>query len=267
MITPRLLLVTNQENTDPEEDQYLAYYLQNNFTVTICSVADAIGIVSNFDGCLVRNAWPSRLFKSEFEQFQKMCVEKKIKLYNPIHRNGYVEDKNYLVELFKAGYPVIPSVRFSKEIAQLPVTDEYLIKPLDGASSWGVEVMSLNQLLNRNPLKHIIQPKLHFQDEVSFYFIDDHLTYTLVSSEPDQRWELVEYSPTQNEIDWAKKFVDWNHLPFGLQRIDACRMANGELFLMEIEDMMPFLSLDALSEDSKQHVCKRLEKSLLKNLV
>ncbi len=266
MIKPRLLLITNQQNTDPEEDQYLANYLQKSFSVTLCSLTEAIVIAPNFDGCLVRNAWPSRLFKAEFKQFQKMCLEKKIRLYNPIHRNGYVEDKNYLVELYKVGYPVIPAVRFTKELDQLPATNEYLIKPLDGASAWGVEVMNLEQLLSRNPLNHIIQQKLHFQDEISFYFIDDHLTYTLVSSGPNQRWDLTEYSPTATEIDWAQKFVNWNQLPFGLQRIDACRMANGELLLMEIEAMMPFLSLDALNEDSRQRVCRTLEQSLLKNL-
>lgn len=266
MPKPSLLFITNQQNTDPEEDQYLANYLQRSFSVTLCSLAKAIVIAPNFDGCLVRNAWPSRLFKADFERFQKMCLEKKIKLYNPIHRNGYVEDKNYLVELYKAGYPVIPSVRFSNEINQLPVSDAYLIKPLDGASTWGVEVMNQSELLSTNPANHIIQPKLNFLNEVSFYFIDDELTYTLVSSAPDQRWKLTEYSPTTAESNWAKIFANWNQLPFGLQRIDACRMANGELLLMEVEAMMPFLSLDCLDEDSRQHVCHKLEQSLHKNL-
>lgn len=266
MIAPRLLLITNQQNTDPEEDQYLASYLQKSFIVTLCSVAEAVVIAPNFDGCLVRNAWPSRLFKAEFEQFQKMCLEKKTRIYNPIHRNGYVEDKNYLVELYKDGYPVIPTVRSIRQLDQLPATDEYLIKPLDGASAWGVEVMNIKQILSRDPLNHIIQPKIYFQDEISFYFIDDYLTYTLVSSGRDQRWDLTEYSPTATEIDWAQKFINWNQLPFGLQRIDACRMESGELLLMEIEAMMPFLSLDALNENSRLRVCHTLEQSLLRNL-
>jgi hypothetical protein len=46
----------------------------------------------------------------------------------------------------------------------------------------------------------------------------------------------------------ARRFVDWNGLAHGIQRVDACRAPDGEPLSTELEDLNPYLSLDALDE-------------------
>lgn len=266
MTKKHILFITNPHHSDPEEDQFLAEYLSNFFAVQVCTLAEAINLTAKIPRCFIRNAWPSRLFKTEFTQFQNICRENNILVYNPIHRNGYLEDKNYLISLYQQGYPVIPSALSVTNLHDLPESQEYLIKPLDGASSWGIETLNRTRLIAKNPQDYLIQPKLDFQDEISFFFIDNEPMYSLVSAGAKGRWDLKEYIPTEAESEWAKLFVQWNNLPFGLQRIDACRMRSGELYLMEIEDTMPYLSLEVLSPETKEIVLTTLVKSLQNHL-
>lgn len=266
MVKTKILFITNPYHSDPEEDQFLADYLSSVFAIQVCTLAEAINLVEETPRCLIRNAWPSRLFKPEFTQFQDMCRKNNILVYNPIHRQGYLEDKNYLISLYQEGYQVIPSTSSIKTLNNIPASREYLIKPLDGASSWGIEVLNKENLIIQNPQHHLIQPKLDFQDEISFFFIDNQPVYSLVSAGPTGRWDLKEYRPTETESQWAINFVNWNKLPFGLQRIDACRMPNGELYLMEIEDTMPYLSLEVLTPKTKEIVQTSLVKSLKNHL-
>ena len=60
----------------------------------------------------------------------------------------------------------------------------------------------------------------------------------------DRRWELVPYVPTDDDLVFAQRFVDWNALDVGVQRVDACRTRDGALLLVELEDLNPYLSRD-----------------------
>lgn len=261
----RILFVTNPYNSDPEEDIYLAKYLSEFFEIIVADPKEACRSIKNFSYCFVRNAWPSHELEKELNALQQLSKSYNVKLYNPVHRLGYVEDKNYLATLWADKYPVIPTITALKNIKLLEKTDMYIVKPIDGCSSWGVKELSRTELLNISLEKHIIQPKMNFKDEISFYFIDDNLMYCMVSAGPNQRWELKEYAPSATEVDWAKKFITWNKLPYGIQRIDACRMSDGKLYLMEIEDTLAMLSLDTLSEATRNYFCQELVNSLSKN--
>lgn len=265
MALDSLLLITNKHNEDPEEDIFLAGYLSDFFDISLVDITDAPGVLSKFKKCLIRNAWPSRLFEKEFDLIQKIFKQNNTKLYNPNHRN-FVEDKTYLLNLFEQNFPVIPTINKLTDLQKLGSPDSYIIKPNDGCSSVGVEELSGKEIVERDLSGYIIQPTIQFKDETSFYYIDDIFVYATVSAGPDKRWELQEYTPIEIELDWAKQFVVWNKLPYGLQRIDACRLKDGELLLMEIEDTFPLLSLGVLSERSKEKVLACLTDSLRKNL-
>ena len=58
-----------------------------------------------------------------------------------------------------------------------------------------------------------------------------------------KRWELKEYAPTEDDLKFARKFIEWNDIKYGIQRVDACRTKTGKLLLVELEDLNPFLSL------------------------
>ncbi|MDQ3277783.1 MAG: hypothetical protein M3Q06_05630, partial [Bacteroidota bacterium] len=67
----------------------------------------------------------------------------------------------------------------------------------------------------------------------------------------ERRWDLKEYIPTADDLAFADRFMAWNNMARGIVRVDACRLENGQLLLVELEDLNPFLSLDALNEEKR----------------
>ncbi|MFB7950210.1 hypothetical protein ACFC6L_35490, partial [Kitasatospora phosalacinea] len=70
--------------------------------------------------------------------------------------------------------------------------------------------------------------------------------------DPARRWELTPYRPTPADLAFARRFIDWNTLDHGIQRVDACRTTAGELLLVELEDLNPYLSLDAVTPQQRE---------------
>lgn len=96
-----------------------------------------------------------------------------------------------------------------------------------------------------------MQPRIAFAYEVSFSFVDHDFQYALHAPDPDRRWELVTYRATREDLEFARTFIDWNTMTHGVQRVDACRAPDGELLLVELEDLNPYLSLDALDDERR----------------
>ena len=124
-----------------------------------------------------------------------------------------------------------------------------MIKPKDGADSIGLEFLDKKELLKRNLENTLIQPAIDFEYEVSFYFINNTLEYALYAPDKEKRWELERYDFTRKDKEFALKFIEWNRIEKGIQRVDACRTRDGRLLLVELEDLNPYLSL--LELDSK----------------
>lgn len=97
---------------------------------------------------------------------------------------------------------------------------------------------------------------------MSFYFVDDSFQYALYAPDPARRWELVPYEPTPADLAFARGFIDWNTLDHGIQRVDACRAPSGELLLVELEDLNPYLSLDLLPPPVRESFVTALVASL-----
>lgn len=246
----KLLLVTNLTHEDRGEDLYLAERLGEYYGLTIASPTAAVPLLAAqaVDGCLIRNAWPSRQFRAAFAAIESLTSLNRITTYNPLlpGRRGPVENKAYLVELFKRGYPVIPSYQGPAEMgaAGYPESQQVLAKPIDGCSSDGIVVMALADA-QPAPGRLILQPKIDFLFEISFYFIDGHFAWAMRSGGPTmaERWKLTLYDANAAEVEWALIFVRWNRLPYGIQRIDVAKLPDGGMLLMEVEDSMPLLSL------------------------
>jgi hypothetical protein len=135
----------------------------------------------------------------------------------------------------------------------LSESDRYVIKPKDGADSIGLEFLSKDELFRRNNLKEmLIQPAIDFVYEVSFYFIDNKLEYALYAPDKTRRWELKRYDHSTEDADFAKKFIEWNDISHGIQRVDACRTRDGRLLLVELEDLDPYLSIGELDEKTRE---------------
>lgn len=246
-----------------DEDILFSSRLRRDFTVATCHPADAARLMGDFDAVVVRNSGPVIHYREGYDAFRDRAVADGVRVYNPLTGRGDMAGKQYLVELSAEGLPVIPTVDRAEDLGRLPDADEYVVKPKDGADSIGMRFVPRDRLADLGGLRDVlVQPRIPFLYEVSFYFIDHDFQYALYAPDPDRRWELVPYEAKAVDLDFAGKFIDWNTLDHGIQRVDACRAPDGELLLVELEDLNPFLSLDVLDETARDAFITRTAVSL-----
>lgn len=212
-----------------------------------------------FDAVVVRNSGPVLHYQQAYDSFRAAALAAGTRVYNPLTGRGDMAGKQYLLDLTVAGYPVIPTVDDPARLSELPRVPSYAVKPKQGADSIGLTFTA-------NPTgpagEILIQPRIDFAYEVSFYFVDDAFQYALYAPDPARRWELVPYEPTAADLEFARAFVGWNTLGHGIQRVDACRAPSGELLLVELEDLNPYLSLDLLPPEVQDSFVAALTRSL-----
>jgi hypothetical protein len=247
-----------------EEDLYLTASLRNHFHVVLCNPLDLASFEDNADLIVLRNTGPSLNWKKEYLSFRQRVVSKTLNTFNSFNGKGDMNGKSYLLELTRLGFPVIPTVDDYQNVSDLPISDHYLLKPIDGADSVGIKVVSAADLMLMNKLSDdtLIQPLLKIIYEVSFYFIDGEFQYALFEPDVLIRWELVTYQATNNDLCFASQFVKWNNLNCGIERVDACRISDGRLLLVEHEDLNPYLSLSVLTSSVREKFVKRFIKAL-----
>ncbi|WP_459525275.1 ATP-grasp domain-containing protein [Leuconostoc lactis] len=252
-----------------EEDLFLTSKLREAFNLVLCHPEDIEAFEDHADLIVFRNAGPVANFKDKYEAFRDRIVSKHLNTYNSFNGKGDMNGKEYLIELTNKHFPVIPTIDTLDSLSKLPDVDTYIIKPKDGADSIGTEFVTIDELskkVHSESKNTLVQPFINFEYEVSFYFIDKELQYALYAPDKDKRWELKEYTATEEDVAFAKRFIDWNNLDWGIQRVDACRNEQGELLLVELEDLNPYLSLLELSEQTRQDFIEAMKKSLQKAL-
>ncbi|MGG4195189.1 hypothetical protein ABEW50_17240, partial [Paenibacillus jamilae] len=252
-----------------EEDLFLTSKLREAFNLVICHPEDTESFEDNVDLIVFRNAGPVANYKDKFAAFRSRIISKHVKTYNSFDGKADMNGKEYLIELTNDHFPVIPTIDSLDSLSKLPEVDTYIIKPKDGADSIGMEFVSKDELsekVNSESKNTLVQPYINFEYEVSFYFIDKEFQYALYAPDKDKRWALVEYEPTEDDLNFAKRFIEWNNLECGIQRVDACRNKQGELLLVELEDLNPYLSLLELSNETRQHFVETMKESLRKVL-
>lgn len=237
----------------PNEDLLITEQLKDSFDLVLCNPHNIEAFEDDADLIVLRNTGCVILYKEEFDKFKESVKEKHLPIFNEFTGKGDMQGKQYLIDLTLSGYPVIPTVDTKADISTLPECERYVIKPKSGADSIGLEFLTPQQLHERDfpDYDTIIQPAIDFLYEVSFYFINDKFEYALYAPNAKKRWELKEYSVTAEDIEFARKFIDWNSIHHGIQRIDACRTKDGELLLMELEDLNPFLSFECLDQKTQ----------------
>ncbi|AHV96018.1 hypothetical protein [Paenibacillus sabinae] len=252
------------------EDLFLTSRLRESFALTICHPKDIQAFEKKYDLIVLRNAGPVANFKDEYWSFRQRAAKNGYRTYNSFNGKADMNGKEYLLELTKAGYPVIPTVDHMERIDALPKVPSYMCKPKDGADSIGLERVSSNDLPSRlnvwEERSMLVQPFIDFEYEVSFYFIDHEFQYALYAPDKTKRWILSEYVPNLEDLQFANRFIEWNRLDFGIQRVDACRTKQGELLLVELEDLNPYLSLLELTPDIRERFVERLKHSLQKTI-
>lgn len=223
--------------------------MRKYFHLSICHINDCDFPLTQIKNVFLRNTGPQALHQ---KQLQKMMGLEGVNYYSDLGGKGDIKGKSHLLELFNLKYPVIPTIDDIKDITILGDVENFLIKPLNGADSNGVEIVQHKDIIRTKISNCLVQPYIEFEYEVSFYFINDQFHYALYGADKFKRWELSNYTPSQEDIAFAQKFINWNSCKYGIQRVDACRTMSGDLWLMELEDYNPYLSLDLLQKNVKR---------------
>ncbi|MFJ6462827.1 hypothetical protein ACIQM0_17580 [Streptomyces sp. NPDC091387] len=253
-----------------DEDVFLTSRLREDFDTALCHPRDAAALLDGFDAAVIRNSGPVLHYQEAYDAFRARARELDARVYNPLTGRGDMAGKQYLVDLSRAGYPVIPTVDRAADLGLLPGAEEYVIKPKLGADSAGLRFVRVPELLpalspelsSEADGAQLVQPRIDFRYEVSFYFVDQDFQYALYAPHPEQRWVLEPYEASAADLGFARSFVEWNTLGHGIQRVDACRTADGELLLVELEDLNPYLSLDRVPEPVREAFVTRMKASL-----
>ena len=255
---PRILYVTDlayraRGRRYCDEDIFLTSRLREEFDQALCHPRDAAALLDGFDAVVVRNSGPVREYKAAYDAFRERAAERGTRVYNQLTGRADMLGKQYLLDLTAAGFPVVPTVDRAEDLHLLPAADEYVVKPRLGADSAGLRIVPAAGVAEAlgDAADLLVQPRVDFAYEVSFYFVDHDYQYALHAPHPDRRWQLEPYDATVADLDFARRFIEWNGVDHGIQRVDACRAPDGQLLLVELEDLNPYLSLDALDEPAR----------------
>ncbi|WP_223188751.1 hypothetical protein [Streptomyces sp. TRM68416] len=264
---PRLLYVTDlayqaRGRRYGDEDIHLTARLREDFDLALCHPRDTTALMDGFDAVVVRNSGPVLAHQDAYDAFRARAADTGALVYNELSGKADMAGKQYLLDLSAGGFPVIPTVDRAEDFPRLPAADRYVVKPKLGADSIGLRILSAERARDLADGDVLVQPCVDFAYEVSFYFVDDDFQYALYAPHPDRRWHLEPYEPTAGDLEFARRFIDWNALGHGIQRVDACRAPDGELLLVELEDLNPYLSLDALEEERRDAFVRAMKASL-----
>ncbi|MEW2451851.1 hypothetical protein AB0896_30520 [Streptomyces parvulus] len=271
---PRLLYVTDlayeaRGRRYCDEDIFLTSRLREEFDLALCHPGEAAALLDAFDAVVVRNSGPVFGHKAAWDAFRERAAERGTLVYNQLTGRADMAGKQYLLDLTAAGFPVIPTAGRAEDLHLLPDADEYVVKPRLGADSAGLRIVPANRVadvMGAGAGDLLVQPRVDFAYEVSFYFVDHDFQYALYAPRPERRWGLEPYDVTVADLGFARRFIEWNGLDHGVQRVDACRAPDGELLLVELEDLNPYLSLDALDEAGRDAFVGALRTALRRML-
>ncbi|GAA3547534.1 hypothetical protein [Streptomyces osmaniensis] len=264
---PRVLYVTDlaypaRGRRYCDEDIFLTSRLRDDFDLALCHPRDAAALMGAFDAVVVRNSGPVLTYQDAYDDFRRRAIADGTRVYNPLSGRADMAGKQYLLDLTAAGYPVIPTVDRAEDLHRLPEADRYVVKPKLGADSMGLRIVPAKEVRGSVDGDVLVQPCVDFAYEVSFYFVDHDFQYALYAPHTDRRWQLEPYEPSDGDLEFARRFVEWNGLGHGIQRVDACRAPGGELLLVELEDLNPYLSLDALDDAGRDAFVIAMKTSL-----
>lgn len=259
-----LLYLTNlTECPNPEEDEFLIPIVRKEFDLIVAHPAEWRTHVSSVDGILVRNAWPFDAYMGEYKRLKEFLRTSPLPAHSSAGGKGDFSGKDHLVELYRAGYPVVPSVDSIDQVDALPASEWYWIKPKHSGSGRGCRKVDREELAaigTRTDM--IIQPYVDFVAEPSFHFVDNTYCYAISSSNRFVEDDLATLEPSREEIAFAQMFVDWNPIRHGVQRVDAFRLRDGTLVLNELEDFNQYLSLLDLNAETHKRALNAIMASI-----
>lgn len=251
-----ILMISNMDDDEKLEDIWLARaFIEDGHHVAIVDKNYDERLEEIFDLFIKRNCWKTHATIKEMKEednFTKRVITKNLARINfdgKYDRNG----KEYLVDLFKKGYSVIPSISNLKDLKLLGNCDQYVLKLKDSYDGIGQIIVSQKEIKEKFNDSYIIQPFIKFKSEVQFYYIKDKFEYALeyIPKKTSFYESLPKYDYNDEELQLATSFAKLNKDYYGIIRIDFIKLEDGRLLLTEIEDASPYLDLDCVDEKTK----------------
>jgi hypothetical protein len=85
--------------------------------------------MSSFDAVLVRNTGPAIYYQQEHDAFRASAATQETLVLSEMTSKADMAGKQYPVDLFADGYPVIPTVDHPADAGRLPEQVDYVVKP------------------------------------------------------------------------------------------------------------------------------------------
>ncbi len=250
------------------EDIFLTSQLREDFNLIICHPKDTEPFETVVDAIVFRNTGPVMYYQKEYEAFRNRLLANNSVVYNSLTGKADMLGKQYLVDLSRSeqNFPVIPTIDAKENIGLLPDVESYVVKLKNGADSIGMRMVEPDKLEHIDFDNILVQPKIDIRHEISFYYIDNEIQYALYAPDQQKRWQLESYDYSQEDLAFAQQFIEWSPLEYGIQRVDACRSKDGDLLLVELEDLNPFLSLLDIEKELCQQFIGNFKQSLKRQL-
>jgi hypothetical protein len=254
--------MSNFLNEEVDEDILIAKsFVEDGHNVCITGINYDEKLEDVYDIFIKRNTW----FEDEAKMAKYMIEsdavaerlsakgKRRVNFNGNFDRNG----KNYLAELYKKGFQVVPTVNNLNDIGKLD-TDLYILKPKDGYDGFGQQKVTEKELKEKFNKSYVIQPAVDFQSEVQFYFVGTKAQYALEfkpSKIPIYPTPTI-YDFSEKELALAQSFANLNKSLVGVQRIDFLKLKDGRLLLLEIEDYAPHLELTSVNKKLQDRFLK-----------
>ncbi len=93
-----------------DEDIYLSARMREEFDVALCHPLDAQNLMDGFDVVVVRNSGPVIHYPQQYEAFRQAALAADVPVFTQLTGKADMAGKQYLLDLFAAGEPVIPTI-------------------------------------------------------------------------------------------------------------------------------------------------------------
>lgn len=255
----KILIITNTDNEEIFEDIWIANsFIEDGCQVEIVNMDYDENLDNVYNVFIRRNTWyadENKILKY-YDESKTLTSRLRDKKLCTINFNGRFdgEGKKYLVDLYEKGYMVVPSVNDISKLSMLPISEYYLLKPINSYDGIGQVKVKKDEVKNCFSKDYIIQPYMKIKSEVQFYFIGTKFEYALefCPSKVPVYPDAIEYKYTQEELKIAEEFAKLNKDFVGVQRIDFMKTEEDKLLLLEIEDTAPYLDLDRIDIETRE---------------
>lgn len=254
----RIGILTNFNNGCTEEDFIIAKsFAEDGHKVDLLDFPINLDLQNVYDLLILKNAWDlnENTYKNYLTELDKMKAKLKqtqCKIVSSLDGKMDFEKygKKYLVDLFNAGYNVVPTIDNIIDIAKLPEAKIYIKKPYVSYDGFDMQEIKRNNLKNLNLNNEILQPKLDFISEVQLYFINDKFQYALEYT--PSKWPNYptphSFLPSKKYINQAIEIININGASCSFNRVDFLKLNDNDMIILEFADSNPNLSLPMLDK-------------------